>query len=87
MIEPLQSKDGAALRAAYKECFGTIAGQKVLRHILKSAGVTDITFSGEEHGLAWCEGRRSLALQIAEAALGQAAMEDEIFNIIQTSKE
>lgn len=69
--------DSEEVRAAYASVFQGAAGQRVLADIAQQGMADRTTFHPEALRMAFNEGRRSLALNIARLARGQAAAEGE----------
>jgi hypothetical protein len=71
------------MRELYHAVFGTEDGKKVLRHMLKNSGVLSRTYTGDVYALAWSEGRRSFALQVAQTVLTEDQAIEEMTNMME----
>lgn len=63
-LNPQRILERIQLKRDYEETFGTPHGERVLKHILRVAGVTTMRFSSEAETLRWNEAQRHFALSI-----------------------
>jgi hypothetical protein len=48
----------------YQQCFGTPAGKRVLRHLMKVHGIMNAQYIPDTHATAYNEGARNVVIQV-----------------------
>lgn len=70
LTEAARALERIRLKRDYMETFGTPHGERVLRHILKTAGATQPRFSTDDRQLLWNEAQRHFAMSIFRQVQG-----------------